>query len=178
MRRVLLIGLTVVAPLGVAPASANDYDGTLANGGIASVAGTFIKCKVGGGALGCVVFKGGAPNQSAWAFTINDSIVQAGKVSGSSPSYTSPKQPKTDGAALSGGVKALRVKGGQNFGAAGTHVACSVLKVGGGQIGVACTLLGTKGAVAGSYGVVYTSHALQVRTVAGSKSKVLFARTF
>lgn len=177
MRRALLIGLTVAAVLGVAPASANDYAGTLASGGIASVAGTFIKCKVGGGSLGCVVFKAGSPDPKAWAFTMDDSVVQVGRVSANSPAYTSPKQPKTSGAALSGGVKALRVTDGQNFGASGTHVACSVLKISG-KTGVACTLLGTNGAIPGSYGAVLTTHAIQVRTAEGSKSKVLFSRTF
>jgi hypothetical protein len=177
VRRVLLTSLAVAALAGAASASANNYIGTLADGGVASISGTFIKCRVGGGVVGCVPFKGGKPDQSAWAFTINDSVIQAGKVSADKPAYTSPKQPKAGGKALTGGVKALVVKDGQNFGVAGTHVACSSVKVTG-KTGVVCTLLDTKGVVAGSYGVVLTSHAIQVRTAAGSKSKVLFSKTF
>jgi hypothetical protein len=158
-------------------ASANPYVGTLGDGGTASIAGTLIKCKVGGGSLGCVVTKGGNPDPKSWAFTIDDSRVQAGKVSASSAAYTSPKQPKPDGAALTGKAKSLTVRVGQNFGMAGSHVGCSVLKVDG-KIGVACTLVGSKGAWQGAYGAYITSHALQVRTTEGAKSKVLFSRTF
>lgn len=176
MRRVLPIVLASAALL-AAPAGANNYVGTLASGGTASIAGTYIKCRIGGGALGCALLKAGKPEPSSWAFTIDDSAIQVGKVSDDKPTYTSPKQPKAGGRALSGGVKALVVKEGQNFGATGTHVACSNLKVSG-KTGVVCTLVDTKGVVPGSYGVVLTTHAVQVRTAAGSKSKVLFSRSF
>src|SRR4051794_17502129 len=109
MRRVLLICACALAS--AAPAGANDYVGTLATGGSASIAGTLIKCKAGGGGLGCALLgKGGTPNLKAWAFTINDSVVQVGQISSSKAAYTSPKQPKTSGAAFSNGVRKLRVK--------------------------------------------------------------------
>ncbi len=176
--RLALTACVAAAALAAAgSAGANDYVGTLASGGTVSVVGTLIKCRVGPGVLGCVVLKAGKPNPATWAFTIGDKQVQAGKVSSNSPAYTSPTQPAAGGAALKGGSKLLRAKVGQNFGAAGTHIACSVLKVSG-KTGVACALVNTSGAVPGSYGAVLTTHEIQVRTAQGAKSKVLFDKKF
>jgi hypothetical protein len=176
--RAALATVAVAALAAAGSAGANDYAGTVASGGAVSVAGTLIKCRVAAGVLGCVVFKGGKPNPAAWAFTIGDKEVQAGKVSANSPSYTSPREPAASGPRLQGSSKKLTVKVGQNFGAAGTHVACSILAVGG-KTAVACVLVTPKGtAVPGSYGAVLTSHRIQVRTAQGAKSKVLFDRSF
>jgi hypothetical protein len=172
-----VVAAGVIALVLAGSASANPYLGTLKTGGTASIAGTLIKCKIGGGALGCVVLKGGKPDPNSWAFTINDHQVQAGKVSSNKPAYTSPAEPATSGAALVGDKSSLVARLGQNFGAGGSHAACSVLTVNG-KIGVACTLLGLKGAVTGAYGAVLTSHSLEVRTTNGANSKVLFSKTF
>jgi hypothetical protein len=176
--RAALATVAVAALVAAGSAGANDYAGTVANGGAVSVAGTLLKCRVVDGLLGCVVFKNGKPDPATWAFTINDKEVQVGKVSDKSVTYTSPRQPATSGPALKGGSKRLVVKVNQNFGAATTHVACSVLAVGGKEA-VACVIVTPKGtAVPGSYGAVLTSHRIQVRTAQGAKSKVLFDRSF
>src|SRR5262249_50813406 len=86
--RAALATVAVAALAAAASAGANNYAGTVATGGSVSVAGTLIKCRVAAGVLGCVVFKNGKPNPAAWAFTIGDKEVQAGKVSDNSASYT------------------------------------------------------------------------------------------
>jgi hypothetical protein len=173
----VVAGLALLALAAAGAASANEYIGTLAKGGTASISGTNIKCVRTPTELACYVSKGGKPSANTYAATISDGKVEAGKVGSSKPSYTSPKQPKAGGSPETSGVKQLNVKIGKNFGAVGTHAACSVLSVNG-KTGVACTLVDTRGAVAGAYGVVLTTHQIQVRTTEGNQSKVLYDKMF
>lgn len=178
MRGLGAAAVAVAALAFVGGASANKYVGTLATGGTATIAGTFIKCihnpTVG---IACYVERGGGPARGSWAATISDSRVQVGSTSAAKPAYTSPKEPAAGGKPESKGVKKLTVRVNENFGAAGRHTACSVIKPAG-KIGVACTLVDTKGAVKGAYGFFLTTHEVQVRTTQGSSSKVLFDKKF
>ncbi|MFN2467064.1 MAG: hypothetical protein ABR521_02880 [Gaiellaceae bacterium] len=75
-------------------------------------------------------------------------------------------------------VGRVSVKVGDRFRVGGTHVMCEVeTHAGVGKV-VICVLVEKGGIPVGSPGVVLGSHVIMVRSAAGSRSKVLFRKTF
>src|SRR5439155_8129140 len=112
MRRLVVISSCALLALCLAgAASANKYVGTLAKGGAATIAGTFIKCVHDPTAgIACYVERGGKAVQGSWAATISDRFVEVGKVGAPKATYHSPSQPKAAGAPETTGVKKLTAK--------------------------------------------------------------------
>ena len=152
------------------------------SGDFATISGTSIRCaRVTPAGLTCVLWRNNNPVPNSYGFNFRDGQLTVARFNtpGGTVAWASPKLPKLNNRPFAGpSVSRVTVKVGDRFRVGGTHVLCDVETYS--ELGkvVVCALVERGGIPIGSPGVVLGSHVIMVKSAAGSKSKVLFKKTF